>query len=155
MSVEAVLQTISQALRLMVSLTSHTGFGDHIVVNQIRCVQQALLGAVILAALVMGGCGGGQSKGAVSTPAAPLPVNHYVDLRWTPTTSAVSGYNIYRGTQAGGPYSRINSSLAFTSAYTDNAVRSGLIYYYVTTSVDSSNVESDRSNETVAAIPSP
>jgi len=155
MSVKAALQTISQALRLVVSLTSHTGFGDHIVVNQIRCAQQALLGAVILAALVMGGCGGGQSKGAVSTPPSSLPGNHYVDLRWTPTTSTVSGYNIYRGTQAGGPYSRINSSLALAAAYMDNSVRSGLTYYYVTTAVDSSSVESVRSNETVATIPSP
>ena len=89
----------------------------------------------------------------------PVPVpsvaKHYVDLRWTPSTSAVLGYNIYRGTRSGGPYAKINLSLHPVTAYSDQSVQSGSTYYYVTTAVNSLNMESTRSNETVAKIPAP
>jgi len=44
---------------------------------------------------------------------------HSVDLSWSPSTSAVVGYNIYRGGTSGGPYAKINSALNTTIAYTD------------------------------------
>ena len=65
------------------------------------------------------------------------------------------GYNIYRGTQNGGPYSKLNSSPESTTAYTDASVLSGTTYYYVATSVDSNNVESTYSNQAVAQVPNP
>jgi hypothetical protein len=40
---------------------------------------------------------------------------HTVDLTWKPSSSAV-GYNIYRGTVSGGPYTIINTSLDSTTA---------------------------------------
>jgi len=67
----------------------------------------------------------------------------------------VVGYNIYRGGVSGGPYSRINSALEATTAYTDNAVTAGLTYYYVTTAVDGSGNESGYSNQAQAVIPTP
>jgi fibronectin type 3 domain-containing protein len=54
----------------------------------------------------------------------------------------VSGYNIYRGTQSGGPYTKLNSSLLALTAYTDKTVQAGQIYFYVATTVDSNNKES-------------
>jgi len=79
---------------------------------------------------------------------------HTVSLTWNPSTSTVSGYNLYRGTQSGGPYStRLNSSLLPATSYTDSNVVSGVTYYYVSTAVDSSNVESAYSNEALAQIP--
>jgi fibronectin type 3 domain-containing protein len=80
--------------------------------------------------------------------------SHSVGLSWD-ETSAVVGYNVYRGIASGGPYSRINSTLDPTTSYTDNAVTGGATYYYVTTSVNSSGLESGYSNEAVAMIPSP
>lgn len=80
---------------------------------------------------------------------------HSVALTWNPSTSTVVGYNIYRGTQPGGPYTRINSSLDTTEAYTDDTVASGTTYYYVATAVDNNNVESTFSSQAMAQVPSP
>ena len=81
------------------------------------------------------------------------PVQHSVALSWTASTSTVSGYNVYRGTASGGPYTRINSSLVGTLSYTDSTVQSSTTYYYVTTAVDASGNESAYSNEVPASIP--
>jgi hypothetical protein len=82
------------------------------------------------------------------------PLQHLVNLSWAGSTTAVA-YNVYRGTTSGGPYSKINSSLDGTTAFTDNTVTSGLTYYYVATAVDSSSNESGYSNQTQAVIPTP
>ena len=79
--------------------------------------------------------------------------SHSVSLTWDPSTSTVTGYNLYRGTQSGGPYSRINSSLLSNTSYDDSGVQSGRNYFYVSTAVDASNTESAFSNEAAAAIP--
>ncbi|MCU1240243.1 MAG: Fibronectin type domain protein [Candidatus Acidoferrum typicum] len=74
-------------------------------------------------------------------------------LSWTPSTSPVSGYNVYRGTQKGGPYTKETSSLVPGSTYTDLGVQAGLTYYYVVASVQSNGVESVYSSEVSATIP--
>jgi fibronectin type 3 domain-containing protein len=66
----------------------------------------------------------------------------------------VIGYNVYRGTQSGGPYTRINPELDPNLDYTDIAVIDGQTYFYVTTSVNSENEESVYSNQAQATIPS-
>lgn len=78
---------------------------------------------------------------------------HSVALTWDPSTSSVVGYNVYRGTQSGGPYSKRNSALLSGTNYDDNSVQSGRNYFYVSTAVDASNNESGFSNEATAAIP--
>jgi Abnormal spindle-like microcephaly-assoc'd, ASPM-SPD-2-Hydin len=78
---------------------------------------------------------------------------HSVALSWDPSTSTVAGYNLYRGTQSGGPYSKLNSSLLSGTTYTDSGVQPGATYYYVSTAVTSSNVESAYSNQATAVIP--
>src|SRR3989449_35826 len=83
------------------------------------------------------------------------PTVHIVDLSWTASTSVVAGYNIYRGTVSGGPYTRINASLEPATLYTDSAVQAGQTYYYVTTAVDASGVESGYSNVVQAVVPTP
>lgn len=80
---------------------------------------------------------------------------HSVALTWNPSTSQVAGYNIYRGTQSAGPYSRLNSSLLPSTGYTDSSVQSGATYFYVTTAVDSGGTESTYSNQAQAVIPNP
>ena len=77
-----------------------------------------------------------------------------MNLSWNASTSAVVGYNVYRGTASGGPYSRVNSGLDTLTAYTDGTVQ-GQTYYYVTTAVDGSNGESTYSNEVKAIVPTP
>jgi hypothetical protein len=83
-------------------------------------------------------------------------VQHSVAVSWAPSTSAnVMGYNIYRGTQSGGPYSLLNSSPGSNATATDNQVSAGQTYYYVVTTVGSDGVESAYSNQASAVIPSP
>jgi hypothetical protein len=86
-----------------------------------------------------------------SGAAAP---QHSVALNWNPSPSTVVGYNVYRGTTSGGPYSQITSMNGDTS-YVDSAVQSGQTYFYVTRAVDGAGKESANSNQTQAAIPTP
>jgi hypothetical protein len=89
---------------------------------------------------------------AALTGVCTLPVaSQSVGLSWTASiTPSVAGYNVYRGTTSGGPYSKLNTSLVAATNYSDTAVTAGQTYYYVTTSVDSSNDESVPSNEAQA-----
>jgi Abnormal spindle-like microcephaly-assoc'd, ASPM-SPD-2-Hydin len=80
-------------------------------------------------------------------------VKHSVDLNWNPSASAVIGYFVYRGTISGGPYAKLNPSVDSVPSYTDGTVAGGTTYYYVVTSVDSSNVESAYSNQVSVTIP--
>lgn len=79
------------------------------------------------------------------------PQQHSVGLSWTASDSSnISSYNVYRGTKSGGPYSKIGSVEAPTTAYTDSNVTDGVTYYYVTTAVNSTNQESGYSNQAQA-----
>jgi hypothetical protein len=79
--------------------------------------------------------------------------SHSVQLTWHASTSSVVGYNIYRSTTSGGPYVKINASLVTPLTYHDATVVNSTNYYYVTTSVDSTGIESVYSNQAVASIP--
>jgi hypothetical protein len=81
--------------------------------------------------------------------------SHSVSLSWTASTSTVVGYNVYRGTVSGGPYTLVNSSLVAGTTYTDLGIASGQTYYYVVTAVNSSGAESVYSNQASAAVPTP
>lgn len=83
-----------------------------------------------------------------------VPVQHTVTLNWMASPSIVDGYNVYRGTQSGGPYSRITASPTPSTNYQDASVMSGTTYYYVVTAV-ASGIESLPTNEIPAAVPSP
>jgi hypothetical protein len=80
-------------------------------------------------------------------------VQHSVNLFWNPSTSQVNGYNVYRSSTAGGPYAKLNSSPDPNTSFTDTTVASSHTYYYVTTAVNSSGVESGYSNQVQVAVP--
>jgi len=81
---------------------------------------------------------------------------HSVTLTWTASSSTnVAGYNVYRGTQASGPYTKINAFPVAATSYADTAAQAGATYYYVTTAVDNNNNESAYSNQAQAVIPYP
>ena len=84
---------------------------------------------------------------------ATAPATYAVNLSWTPSSSSYSGFNVYRGTVSGGPYSKIDASLISTPAYMDGNVTAGQTYYYVATEVDSGGNESAYSGEVSAVIP--
>ena len=82
-------------------------------------------------------------------------IQHSVDVTWIASTSTVVGYNVYRGTQSGGPYTLVSTALVTDTAFTDLTVQAGQLYFYVVTSVDSSGTESVNSNEASAQVPTP
>jgi fibronectin type 3 domain-containing protein len=67
----------------------------------------------------------------------------------------VAGYNVYRAEVSGGPYSKLDSNPVAADSFTDSSVQSGLIYYYVVTSVTPTGLESADSMQTSATIPTP
>jgi hypothetical protein len=81
-------------------------------------------------------------------------VAHSVSLNWNASSSSgVTGYNLYRGTTTGGPYTLL-TSLGVATSYTDSSVASGQTYYYVVRALNSSG-ESGNSNQAQAVVPSP
>jgi hypothetical protein len=81
-------------------------------------------------------------------------LQHSVDVSWSASTSAnIVSYNVYRATLSGGPYTLVGSSS--TTAFTDNAVASGVTYFYVVTAIDNTGVESMFSNQASGTIPTP
>lgn len=95
--------------------------------------------------------------GHVSTVAYSLTIqtqgSHVVDLTWNAGASGVVGYNLYRGTTHGGPYSQINTSMLPTNTFNDSSVENGNTYYYVATEINSEGQESSYSDETEAVVP--
>src|SRR5207253_9353687 len=71
-----------------------------------------------------------------------------VGLSWDPSSSPVLGYNVYRGTQSGGPYQKVNLSPQPGTSHTDATVQSGVTYFCVATAVAPDLVDSRHSNQT-------
>lgn len=78
---------------------------------------------------------------------------HSVKLAWNASTSTVTGYNVYRGTSNGGPYTKMNSAVVTALNYADSSLASSTTYYYVTTAIDAAGVESAYSNQATAVVP--
>jgi hypothetical protein len=78
-----------------------------------------------------------------------------VSLDWTDAPDGdLDGYDVYRSTASGGPYTRIDASRVSASAYTDTAVSGGTTYRYVVTTSDVANNRSAYSSEASATPPS-
>jgi predicted xylan-binding protein with Ca-dependent carbohydrate-binding module/lysyl oxidase/fibronectin type III domain protein len=86
-------------------------------------------------------------------PAPPTGVtatagDRTVSLAWSANTeSDLAGYNVYRGTANGGPYTKINSSLLTSRSYGDTGLTNGTTYYYVIKAVDTSGNVSNASSQ--------
>ena len=92
------------------------------------------------------------TKSASATVTVSVPVQHSATLTWN-AESSVLGYNIYRGTVSGGPYTIANTSLNAPANFADLNVQAGQTYFYVVTSVDTAGMESLFSSEVKALIP--
>ncbi|MGD0401718.1 MAG: choice-of-anchor D domain-containing protein [Candidatus Acidiferrales bacterium] len=79
---------------------------------------------------------------------------HTAALTWMDSATTVAGYNVYRSTTTGGPYtSKLTASPVTSTQFTDSGLQSGQTYYYVVTAVGSDGVESVNSNQATALIP--
>lgn len=112
-------------------------------------------------ALIIGGYDGDDQMNAVIqydlTPAPPEDLVarpsgiEGVRLDWNAppanTYSAISHYNVYRGTAAGGLYSLIGSTVGPEPTYHDGSATGGTRYYYRVSAVNQNVHEGDRSSE--------
>ena len=79
-----------------------------------------------------------------------------VSLTWAASASTtVIGYNVYRGTTSGGPYTKVNQAIVLAPTFTDMTVGSATTYFYVVRAVDPNNLESVNSNEVSVTTPPP
>lgn len=70
-----------------------------------------------------------------------------VKLAWDPNPEPdVIGYNVYRSTQSGAGFVKINSTLLQSTGYVDDSAPAGAVFYVVT-AVDSEGLESGFSSE--------
>ncbi len=92
----------------------------------------------------------------LTPPAAPTGLSatggtRLVNLTWTANTEPdLAGYNLYRGTTTGGPYTKVNTPVITSASYSDTGLTNGTPYYYVLRAVDTSSNESGNSTEAVA-----
>ncbi|TES83424.1 MAG: PGF-pre-PGF domain-containing protein, partial [Hadesarchaea archaeon] len=88
------------------------------------------------------------------TPSAPtgltvtsVETGENLDLSWTaPPELDLAGYNIYRSTISGGPYSLI-ATVGVITSYRDNGLTTGTTYYYVISASDEVPNYSDNCTE--------
>jgi fibronectin type 3 domain-containing protein len=91
-----------------------------------------------------------------TAPAAPSGVSAtggdtIVSLNWNDNTEPdINGYNVYRSTTGGSPYTRQNGAPLSSSDFNDANVTNGTMYYYVVTAVDTSLNESANSSQVSA-----
>jgi fibronectin type 3 domain-containing protein len=93
----------------------------------------------------------------LTPPAAPTgltatPGNTIVSLSWTANSEPdLAGYNLYRATTDGGPYStKVNTTLLTGTSTTDTGLTNGTPHYYILKAVDTSTNESDASSQAAA-----
>jgi hypothetical protein len=92
----------------------------------------------------------------VSLSGTGTAVPHEIDLNWdAPSSSAdpVAGYNVYRSTNGGTSFTKVNASPDSQVSYIDSAVQSGSTYVYEVKSVDANGVESSASNQISLTVP--
>jgi len=97
--------------------------------------------------------------GAVAdAPSAPADLtaaagSSSVTLGWTASADPdgdLAGYDVYRGTAAGGPYSKVNADTVTGTTYLDTGLANGTAYYYVVKAVDAAGSSSAASAEASA-----
>ena len=85
---------------------------------------------------------------------APGPVSvGSIGIIWEfSLSSGVTGYNVYRATISGGPYTKVGSVPSTSSSFTDTTVTSGTTYFYIVRAA-AGTVESVNSNEVSILAP--
>ena len=102
----------------------------------------------LVAFSLLTGCGKQRSQAAQKEANNP----HSATISWTPSVSAVAGYNVYRELPPNGPV-KLTPGIVSGTQYTDKTVEGGRTYFYYVTSVDSKGVESAPSGKITVTIP--
>jgi hypothetical protein len=81
-----------------------------------------------------------------------IPEYHNIRLVWNKVhRDNLIGYNVYKSLNSGQGFQKINSVPLSDTFYLDTDVLVGTDYYYMATSIDSANNESEYSNEVLSA----
>jgi fibronectin type 3 domain-containing protein len=75
------------------------------------------------------------------------------NLTWSPSTSTVSKYRVYRSVQSGTAYGMLAEIASTQLSFVDPAVAAGTTYFYVVRAVNTSGMESVDSNQSVGVLP--
>jgi len=82
-----------------------------------------------------------------------LEAGYWAQLYWDPSPEPdIAGYNVYRSSNSGGPYNRLNDSLITTTYYFDNPDTLSQYYFYCVTAIIKGMAESHLSNEDSAWV---
>ena len=93
------------------------------------------------------------TAGSASRELSANSVSNGVKLSWHHSSiTNLLGYNIYRDTVSGGPYTLVNSKVITDTTYTDTTMAHGKTSYYVYTIMDNNFHESSYSSEASASI---
>src|SRR5258706_2812567 len=76
-----------------------------------------------------------------------------VKLNWEESQVTVAGYVVYRSAEPSGPYMRVSSVPVPSAEYVDTGLAAGHTYYYVVTSLDAEQMESEYSAPITATVP--
>lgn len=76
---------------------------------------------------------------------------HTTSLTWNESQS-VTGFNVYRGTTPGGPYTNIGNATVLSFVDSSSALTDGSVFYYVVTALNN-GAESGYSNEVKVSVP--
>jgi ASPM-SPD-2-Hydin domain-containing protein/centrosomal CEP192-like protein len=76
-----------------------------------------------------------------------------ISLKWNESQEGASGYFVYRSSQNGGPYRKLQDTALSSTEFTDTGLAAGRTYYYVITAVDGNDVESNYSDQIVMTVP--
>ena len=101
-------------------------------------------------------CSADTTPPAVPSGVSATGLNAQVSLSWSPVGDLdLAGYNVYRATTSGGPYTQINGALVVTANFDDTGVSNGVTYYYAITAQDTVGNESAFSAEVQATPQQP
>ncbi len=96
-------------------------------------------------------CTGDSTPPAAPTGLVATAGLQSVSLDWSDNGEGdLAGYDVYRSTTTGGPYTQVNGSLVVTSDYVDTGLSGGTPYFYVVRAVDLSSNDSPDSAEATA-----
>ena len=101
--------------------------------------------------LTISGTGGGALALIPLEGTAAESSRSAVKLNWEESPVTVAGYVVYRSADSSGPYTRISD--AATSEFVDTGLAAGHTYYYVVTSLNADQVESEYSPPISATVP--
>jgi poly(3-hydroxybutyrate) depolymerase/fibronectin type 3 domain-containing protein len=115
--------------------------------------------AYVVKALTSGGAESAASNAVTGvTTGTPPPVSPPTGLSITAATSSAltvnwsavsgaSGYNVYRSSTSGGPYTKVNTTTVAGTSFTNTGLTASTTYYFVVRSLNSGGTESANSTQ--------